>query len=165
MFNNVQSTSTLKAWLSMLSSTLFFTVAMNFQSISFEQLMHSSSSSLSLSSRLAYLLRNKARLVSKFVIVAFSIPILKGFTTYSSAPIFNPSRMFFSSFSAVSRMIGICEVSISFLIAVHNSSPRISGIIMSEMINSGLYSFTIVRASLPLLHICMVYASERVCPR
>ena len=69
MFNNVQSTSTLKAWLSMLSSTLFFTVAMNFQSISFEQLMHSSSSLLSLSSRLAYLLRNKARLVSKFVIV------------------------------------------------------------------------------------------------
>lgn len=45
------------------------------------------------------------------------MPMLKGFTTYSSAPILSPSNMFFSSFNAVSRMIGMCDVSISFLIA------------------------------------------------
>ena len=113
----------------------------------------------------AYLRRRSARLVSMLAIDAFSIPILKGFTTYSSAPILSPSNMFFSSFNAVSRMIGMCDVSISFLIAAHSSSPRISGIMMSEMISSGLYSFTMVSASLPLLHICMVYISESVCPK
>ena len=61
--------------------------------------------------------------------------------------------IFFSSFSAVSRMMGMCEVSISFLMAAHNSSPRISGIMISEIISSGMYSFTIVSASLPLEHV------------
>jgi len=55
-----------------------------------------------------------------------------------AAPIFSPSRIFFSSFSAVSRMMGMCEVSISFLMAAHNSSPRISGIMISEIISSGI---------------------------
>ena len=63
------------------------------------------------------------------------------------------------------RYMNMCDVSMSFLIAAHSSSPRISGIMMSEMISSGLYSFTMVSASLPLLHICMVYISESVCPK
>ena len=151
MFNRLQSTSTLNAGLSMFSSTLFLTVAMNFQSRSVAQFGDTSSSSLT--SRLAYLLFNNARFVSKLAIVAFKIPMLNGFTIYSSAPIFSPSRIFFSSFSAVSRMMGMCEVSISFLMAAHNSSPRISGIMISEIISSGMYSFTIVSASLPLEHV------------
>ena len=140
-------------------------MAINCQSISSEHLRHFPSSSSSFSSKLAYLLRSRARLDNRLTMVAFNMPMLKGFTTYSSAPILSPSNMFFSSFNAVSRMIGMCDVSMSFLIAAHSSSPRISGIMMSEMISSGLYSFTMVSASLPLLHICMVYISESVCPK
>lgn len=68
----------------------------------------------------------------QIAMLAFSMFMLKGFTIYSSAPIWSPSRMFFSSPSAVSSTTGMWDVSISFLMAMHNSSPRISGIMMSE---------------------------------
>ena len=116
MLSSSQSTSTLNSELSIFSSIPLFTVSINFQSSSLEQLRRMScSSSLSFSvSRLENLLLKSARLVNRLAIVAFRIPILKGFTTYSSAPVFRPSRIFFSALSAVNKIIGIWEVSISF---------------------------------------------------
>ena len=162
----LQSTSTVRAGLSILSSIFFRTLAINFQSISCEQLMHSSSwSSSSSISRLPYLLRKRARLINRLETVAFNIPILNGLTIYSSAPIWRPDNMSFSLLRAVSRITGICDVSILFLIASHNSSPLISGIIMSEITSSGLYSGMMVSASLPLQQFCTVYSSASVCDR
>ena len=84
---------------------------------------------------------------------------------YSSAPILSPDKISFSLFRAVSRITGMCDVSMLFLSSLHNSSPRISGIIISEITNSGLYSGMIVNASFPLEHVCTVYSSDNVCNR
>ncbi len=154
MLSRVQSTSIVKLGLSMLSSTFFLMLAMNFQSKSVEQLMHSVLWVSSFSSRLPYLWRNKARLASRLAMVARRIPMLNGFTTYSSAPVCSPSMMFLSVLRAVSRITGMCEVSMSFFTFWHSSSPRISGIMMSEIIRSGKYSFTIQSADFPLEHTC-----------
>lgn len=154
MFRREHKVSTVKSGLSMLSSMFFFTLDMNIQSRLLEQVAVGGSSSAALISKSAYFLRSNARLASRLAILAFSMFMLKGFTIYSSAPIWRPSRMFFSSPSAVSSSIGIWEVSMLLLMAVHNSSPHISGIMMSERISSGQNCFTIASASLPLPHTC-----------
>ena len=87
----------------------------------------------------------------RLAMLAFSMFMLKGFYN-----IFVRTDM--ESFENV-LFISQCrqqyyrdvDVSILFLMAMHNSSPRISGIMMSERISSGQNCFTMVSASLPLL--------------
>lgn len=105
--------STVKSGLSMLSSMFFFTLDMNIQSRLLEQVAVGGSSSAALISKSAYFLRSNARLASRLAILAFSMFMLKGFTIYSSAPIWRPSRMFFSSPSAVSSSIYNPQIQIS----------------------------------------------------
>ena len=143
MLSKVQSRSMLKVGLSMFSSTFFLMLAMNFQSRSVAQLRHSVLWVSSFNSRSAYLWRNKARLANRLAMVARRIPMLNGFTMYSSAPVCSPSMMFLSVLRAVSRIIGMWKVAISFFTTWHSSSPRISGIIISDIIRSGKYSFII----------------------
>ena len=154
------STSTEKAALSILSSILFFTSDINFQSRLFIPFANGVMTLVSSISRLAYLLRNSARFANKLATLAFRILTLNGFTIYSSAPIWSPSNIFCSSPKAVSNNTGIWDVSISFLMAIHSSSPRISGIIMSERISSGQNSFAMINASLPLPQACTLYIGD-----
>jgi hypothetical protein len=86
---------------------------MNIQSRLLEQVAVGGSSSAALISKSAYFLRSNARLASRLAILAFSMFMLKGFTIYSSAPIWRPSRMFFSSPSAVSSSIYNPQIQIS----------------------------------------------------
>ena len=113
MFRREHKVSTVKSGLSMLSSMFFFTLDMNIQSRLLEQVAVGGSSSAALISKSAYFLRSNARLASRLAILAFSMFMLKGFTIYSSAPIWRPSRMFFSSPSAVSSSIYNPQIQIS----------------------------------------------------
>ncbi len=82
-------------------------IDMNFQSRLLEQVVVVEGSSSVLISKFAYLLRSNARFGKQIrQMLAFSMFMLKGFTMYSSAPIWSPSRMFFSSPSAVSSTTG-----------------------------------------------------------
>ena len=63
--------------------------------------------------------------------------MLNGFTMYSSAPLCRPSMIWRSLSSAVSRMMGMCDVSTSFFSRRHSSSPCMPGIRMSVMTRSG----------------------------
>ena len=159
MWCNSQSTSTEKPVLSIFSSILFFTADINCQSRLVVPFADGIIGSESIS-RLAYLLRNNALLANKFAILAFNILTLKGLTIYASAPIDIPSRMLFSSPKAVSSSTGICDVSISFFIATHSSSPLISGIMISERIRSGQNSFAIISASRPFPQACTWYIED-----
>ena len=143
----------------MLSSIVFFTADKNCQSRLLVHFAKGVLTSISIS-KFAYLLRNNARFANKLAILAFRILMLNGFTIYSSAPISRPSRIFCSSPKAVSNKTGICDVSISFLIVEHSSSPRISGIIISDRISSGQNSFTMINASLPLPQACTLYIGD-----
>ena len=44
--------------------------------------------------------------------------------------------------------------------ATHNSSPRISGIMISERTSSGQYSLIIINASFPLAQTCTLYIED-----
>ena len=153
-----QSTSTENSGLFIFSSTIFLAFDINFQS---RLLVPFADGTIVFSiSRLAYLMRNSSRFASKLAIFARRIFTLKGLMWYSSAPMDKPSRILFASPKAVSNNTGICEVSISLLIATHNSSPPISGIIISESTSSGQNSFIIINASFPLAQACTLYIED-----
>ena len=144
-----QSTLTENSGLFIFSSTIFFTFDINFQSRLLVPFAEGTIDFISIS-RLAYLMRNSSRFANRLAIFARNIFTLKGLMRYSSAPIDSPSRILFSSPKAVSNNTGICEISISLLIATHNSSPRISGIMISRRTSEMSPFFTKSSASLPV---------------
>ena len=154
-----QSTSTENSGLFIFSSTIFLAFDINFQSRLLVPFADGTIDFASIS-RLAYLMRNSSRFANRLAIFARNIFTLKGLMRYSSAPIDSPSRILFSSPKAVSNNTGICEISISLLIATHNSSPRISGIMISERTSSGQYSLIIINASFPLAQACTLYIED-----